>query len=143
MKYLKEKGFTLVELMIVIVIVGILAAVAIPKFTNAADKARASEFPTILTGIYTQEEAFKAQVGTYDDDFGTAGPPTDIDMADPSGESKWFTYVVSGSSATAFTGTATVKAPFGKATTSDNATINQSGSKLASDNLLYYAPSWK
>ena len=39
---LLEKGFTLVELLIVIVIVGVLSAVALPNFLNQADKARAS-----------------------------------------------------------------------------------------------------
>ena len=62
-KYLQKKGFTLIELMIVVVIVGILAAVAIPKFTMAQHKAKASEFPTILTQIYTAQGAYEAETG--------------------------------------------------------------------------------
>ena len=46
-----EKGFTLVELMIVIVIVGILSAVALPNFLNQTDKAKATECTTKLGSI--------------------------------------------------------------------------------------------
>ena len=53
---LLEKGFTLVELMIVIVIVGILSAVALPNFLNQTEKARAAEArslgKTYLTNHY-------------------------------------------------------------------------------------------
>src|SRR5271157_1519514 len=67
MRYLlfKTKGFTLVELMVVIVIIGILAAVAIPKFMDAAQKAKASEFPTQLTAVYTGQLAYQAERGSY------------------------------------------------------------------------------
>ena len=53
---LLEKGFTLVELMIVIVIVGILSSVALPNFLSQQDKARATEgtqtLSTILKSAY-------------------------------------------------------------------------------------------
>ena len=46
-----EKGFTLVELMIVIVIVGILSSVALPNFLSQQDKAKATEGTTTLSSI--------------------------------------------------------------------------------------------
>ena len=53
-----EKGFTLVELMIVIVIVGILSSVALPNFLSQQDKARATEakqgISTILKAAYSE-----------------------------------------------------------------------------------------
>jgi len=48
---LLEKGFTLVELMIVIVIVGILSAVALPNFLNQASKAKATECTTQIGSV--------------------------------------------------------------------------------------------
>ena len=47
-----EKGFTLVELMIVIVIVGILSAVALPNFLNQTTKARATEAQSSISAAF-------------------------------------------------------------------------------------------
>ena len=48
-----EKGFTLVELMIVIVIVGILSAVALPNFLSQTDKAKLTEAKSLSKGYLT------------------------------------------------------------------------------------------
>ena len=60
---LLEKGFTLVELMIVIVIVGILSAVALPNFLSQTEKAKASECVQQL-GAFTKEAYALTQAGT-------------------------------------------------------------------------------
>lgn len=54
---LLQKGFTLVELMIVIVIVGVLSAVALPNFLSQTDKAKATEAKSGITAILKQAQA--------------------------------------------------------------------------------------
>ncbi|MBD3420025.1 MAG: prepilin-type N-terminal cleavage/methylation domain-containing protein [Chitinivibrionales bacterium] len=144
MKRLKNKGFTLVELMVVIVIVGILAAVAIPKMSAASDKARASEFTTILTSIFTAEEAFKAEIGTYADEFGEETGAGQLGIVDPSSQSKWFTYSwPAAATATSYEAQADVAQDFGKVEAgTDNATIDNDGDKTVTNELGKLAPNW-
>ncbi len=61
----KQEGFTLIELMIVVAIIGILAAIAIPNFLQYQLKSRQSEAKTNLQAIKTSEVAFQAERGCY------------------------------------------------------------------------------
>ncbi|MEA3297150.1 MAG: prepilin-type N-terminal cleavage/methylation domain-containing protein, partial [candidate division Zixibacteria bacterium] len=61
----RQKGFTLIELMIVVVIIGILAALAIPRFMQATTKSKQSEAKGILKQIYTMERAYRQENNTY------------------------------------------------------------------------------
>lgn len=61
----KMKGFTLIELMIVVAIIGIMAAIAIPNFLNYMCKSRQSEAKMGLGGIRTGEEAYYAEFNVY------------------------------------------------------------------------------
>lgn len=62
------KGFTLVEILIVVVILGILAAIVVPQFTNAANESRVGNIATQVATIESQLELFAARNnGTYPD----------------------------------------------------------------------------
>ncbi|QNJ02589.1 type IV pilin PilA [Synechococcus sp. PROS-U-1] len=60
---LLEKGFTLVELMIVIVIVGILSAVALPNFLSQTSKAKATEAKSQISAMIKNASADYQQLG--------------------------------------------------------------------------------
>ncbi len=60
-----NQGFTLIELMIVVAIIGILAAIAIPNFMTYQAKARQSEAKVGLGGIFTTATSYFAENGTF------------------------------------------------------------------------------
>ncbi len=66
-------GFTLVELMIVVAIIGILAAMAIPDYLNFNTRVKQSEAKANLAGIYTGQIGYFTENGSYTDDFSVLG----------------------------------------------------------------------
>jgi prepilin-type N-terminal cleavage/methylation domain-containing protein len=109
-----NKGFTLIELMVVIVIIGVLAALAIPKFTDASAKAKAAEAPTVLASYDHAQLAYIAETA------GT-GALASLVFDEPQGPglakgtTKWFTYADAWTAKdAAVTYTATASLDFGK-----------------------------
>jgi len=71
----RNKGFTLVEILIVVIILGILAAIVIPQFTNASQDARKSSLASQLQTLRSQIELYKLQHGDALPDLVTSWAP--------------------------------------------------------------------
>ncbi|MFN3628504.1 MAG: pilin [Casimicrobiaceae bacterium] len=76
MKRTLQKGFTLIELMIVVAIIGILAAIAIPAYQDYTIRAQVSEGLAMTTGIKADIAAFYAERGTWPTNLGALGVTT-------------------------------------------------------------------
>ncbi len=120
-----RKGFTLIELMIVVVIIGILAALAIPRFMQATTKSKQSEAKQLLKQIYTMQRAYRQEQGTYahGGEVVTAGGRFDLIGVEIQAEAK-YTYTMA-ADANTFSCTATANLDDDPAF--DSWTINQDG----------------
>ena len=65
----QRRGFTLIELLIVITVLGLLAAIAIPRFTTVKQRATVSTMQTALKNLGQAEESFFAEHSVYTSDL--------------------------------------------------------------------------
>lgn len=65
MKKMRAAGFTLMELLIVVIIVGILASIALPQFTRMTRRARSTEGTNLIGAVLTAEWVYRQEMGIY------------------------------------------------------------------------------
>jgi len=136
-----NKAFTLIELMVVIVIIGILATLAIPKFNEASVKAKVAEAPSVLSSYDNGQLAYLSETNSL-------GTVTNLVFKSP-GSTKYYTY------SETFAAANTTVAYGGKAAASGMGTVNTQTLLTRIDNaqvlthtyddadFLTYTPNWK
>ena len=117
-------GFTLIELMITVAIIGILASIALPSYTSHVVKTRRAEAMAELTKAQTVIERCYGANFTY---MGACSPTT------PTTTPNGFYIITASSEATSYTFTATAAGPQAGDTTCATMTIDQAHQKLAFD----------
>ena len=127
------RGLTLIELLMVIVIVGVLAAIAIPTYSGYMTRARRAEAKTALEQVRAAQEMWRAEKGSYaiDDGGGTAVTKLRTTMGAPDTTvSKYYTWDLTVKTATDFTVHAT---PTGGQPADEWLEITQDGTKTPAD----------
>jgi len=130
-----SKGITLIELLITIVIVGILAAIAIPTYTNYMVRARRADAKTALEQMRASQEMFRAERGSYSTNLlqlvSSWGVPN------ISGD---YAILLNSSTATGFS--AQAQPSTARQTPDGSLFIDQNGRKWDSDGNVYPSGKW-
>ena len=93
---IKSKGFTLLELIIVIIIIGILAALALSSYSGMVEKGRTAEAKLLLGDIRTMETAYFLENGVYTTNITGLGLGITTDTCN---NASWYKYTSSSSTA--------------------------------------------
>jgi len=114
---IREKGFTLIELMIVVAIIGVLAGIAYPSYQDSVLKSRRRDAEGVLLGFANAMERYYTETSAYTDAAGTSGSPEDTgtpriySIKSPiDGNDKYYDLTISAATANTYTIRAT---PFG------------------------------
>lgn len=128
-------GFTLIELMITIVIVGILASLAFPSFMGSIRKSRRSEAFTAMTAVQQAQERWRANNATYASDL-TATPPTGLGLASTT-PGNYYTISIVTDNTTVGTTYEVVATPVSGNSQVNDGSCAKLGVRMAGGNLTY------
>ena len=119
------RGFTLIELMIVVAIIAIIAAVALPSYFGSVRKSRRADAITALNRIAQEQERWRANNSTYSNVLTSAG----LNVSNPS--SGYYTLGVSGNTATVYVATATAVGAQASDSKCTTLTLSMNGGTIA------------
>lgn len=128
MKTPSHRGFTLIELMIAIAVVGILAAVAIPAYSNYVVRGNRAAAQQHLLDLAQRQQQFLADSRVY------KGSVNELNMTTPAAVSKFYTIGIAAGEGPPPTFTITATPIAGSKQAADgNLSIDQAGAKLPAD----------
>ena len=97
----RKKGFTLLELLIVVVIIGVLATFAIPQFLKATERARYGKAQNTISLISQGVKMYYADTGDFTNNIAAIDPYVEIN-AQQDADKDW-NYSINGSAASSYT----------------------------------------
>jgi len=121
-----KKGFTLIELMVVLILIGILSTMAIPKFLGSTYKTKATECKPFLKEIVTLQSAFFIEKGRY--------AATNLALCFTDTITKYYNYAIT--NAGTKLGSASLIADLGNASSGDGVCIDSSYELYVSNAVL-------
>ncbi|MCF7874251.1 MAG: prepilin-type N-terminal cleavage/methylation domain-containing protein [Candidatus Omnitrophica bacterium] len=121
-----RKGFTLIELIVVVIVIAILASFAVPQYITSIERAKKAKAENALGIIAQAEKMYRAENDTYVNFASGAADATlgsYVELDEVDNDTDW-NYQVTGATTTAFTATATRS---GGSNNGETVTVDQSG----------------
>lgn len=128
----RQSGVTLIELVVVVVIVGILAAIAIPSYSRYVVRSHRAEGKAALLALATAQEKFYLQCNTYATDMGAAHSCEDSTLVfNDTTENGWYTLSIQDADDDSFTVRATAAGNQARDTTCAQLQVTDRGVRTA------------